>query len=196
VFLEFALAGALPAKSLAGYQAELRQGRSPAEAYQGFRELVLRRAVGGLPPWTELPGCARRFARAAGLDPDTEEERLLAELLVLPATRRAPAGFWRHGRPALLRMGAASAALRGRLLNLFPARPARAAGTLLRLLRSGGLACSMRLARSTGSPSPPRRFLPKPCRRWAPPVGSATTSQPRGRAGGRRRTRWSPRCCA
>jgi len=127
VFLEFALAGALPAKSLAGYQAELRQGRSPAEAYQGFRELVLRRAVGGLPPWTELPGCARRFARAAGLDPDTEEERLLAELLVLPATRRAPAGFWRHSRPTLLRMAAASAALRGRLLNLFPA-PSREGG--------------------------------------------------------------------
>jgi hypothetical protein len=120
VFLEFARAGALPAKSLARTVTELRRRHPPEDAYEAFLELALGRARGGLPPWTDLPEQARRLALHAGRDPAAEGERLLDGLLVLPATRRASAGFWRHGRAPLIRMARASAAVRGTLLNLLP----------------------------------------------------------------------------
>jgi hypothetical protein len=120
VFLEFARAGALPAKSLARSVTELRRRHSPEDAYEAFLELALGRARGGLPPWTDLSEQARRLALHAGRDPAAEEERLLERLLVLPATRWASAGFWRHGRVPLIRMARASAAVRGTLLNLLP----------------------------------------------------------------------------
>ncbi len=119
VFLEFALAGALPAKSLAS-TAELRRRHAPEDAYEAFLELALGRARGGLPPWRQLPEQARRLVLHVGRDPAAEEERLLGELLALPATRWASAGFWRDTRAPLIRMAMASAAVRGTLLNLFP----------------------------------------------------------------------------
>src|SRR6266511_230611 len=119
-FLEFALAGALPAKSLASTPADLRRHHSPEEAYEAFLELALARARGGLPPWTQLPEQARGLVLQAGRDPATEEERLLGELLALPSTRWASAGFWRDSRAPLLHMAKGSAAVRGALLNLLP----------------------------------------------------------------------------
>src|SRR6266536_102188 len=129
-FLEFALAGALPAKSLASTPADLRRHHSPEEAYEAFLELALARARGGLPPWTQLPEQARGLVLQAGRDPATEEERLLGELLALPSTRWASAGFWRDSRAPLLHMAKGSAAVRGAPLILLPERVPRESAPL------------------------------------------------------------------
>jgi hypothetical protein len=121
VYREFAVAGALRAGSVARHVAELRSRRLPEAASAALLELAPRLAGGGVPPWTTLPEQLHRAARAAGRDPDGEQERLLGRLLALPATRLAPAGFWRRCRPTLVRTGRDSAAVRGALLDLFPA---------------------------------------------------------------------------
>src|SRR6266540_3168191 len=119
---EFASAGALRTGSLARHVADLRRRReAPEVAYRSFLELVSACVMGGMPPWSALPDQVGRLAAAAGRQPDAEEERLLDALLALPATRQASAGFWRRCRPTLVRMGRASAAVRGALLELFPA---------------------------------------------------------------------------
>jgi hypothetical protein len=142
VLLEFALAGALTARSVAGHAAELRRRQPGEQAYEAFRELALRRTLGGLPPWTDLPEQVRRLAGEAGRDQAAAAEQVLGDLLALPATRLAPAGFWRRSRSTLIAMGRASAALRGTLLNLFPTPggegDAGFAGWWLELLEEAG----------------------------------------------------------
>ncbi|RCV49925.1 hypothetical protein [Marinitenerispora sediminis] len=118
--LEFAFAGALSVKALAGYAADLARGYEPGAAYEQFRELALRRTLGGLPPWAEMPAQLRSLARAAGRDPAAEEARTLRELLEMPATASAPAGFWRKCRASLVALAAGDPAVRGLLLELFP----------------------------------------------------------------------------
>ncbi|MEU2660706.1 DNA-binding protein, partial [Streptomyces sp. NPDC007325] len=54
VFLEFALAGALPVKVLSGYGKELSARLAPQEAYERFRRLCVRRTAGG-PPRCSYP---------------------------------------------------------------------------------------------------------------------------------------------
>lgn len=118
-FLEFAFAGALTVKALAGHASELAQRYEPARAYAEFRELSVRRTLGGLPPWTGLPKQIRALAKAAGLDPDDEEVALLRELVAVPATSSAPEGFWRAVRPGLATLGRADADAARALLGLF-----------------------------------------------------------------------------
>ncbi|MFI5532935.1 DNA-binding protein [Kitasatospora sp. NPDC051853] len=120
VFLEFALAGALPVKVLSGYGKELTARVSAEEAFARFRELCVRRTAGGLQPSAQMATDLRRLARSAGLDPDTAEGEYLAELLELPATLRAAAGWWKGHRSALIALGRRDEAVRGRLLNLMP----------------------------------------------------------------------------
>ncbi len=176
-FLEFALAGALPAKSLASTPADLRRHHSPEEAYEAFLELALARARGGLPPWTQLPEQARGLVLQAGRDPATEEERLLGELLALPSTRWASAGFWRDSRAPLLHMAKGSAAVRGALLNLLPEPDSEGDfdGWWLDLLdETGALDALILPAERVPRESAPlqgaaawlARFLERPRRRW------------------------------
>ncbi|MFE3461539.1 hypothetical protein ACFXKD_28695 [Nocardiopsis aegyptia] len=120
-FLEFALAGALTVKALAGHATELAGRYEPARAHAEFRELSLRRSLGGLPPWTGLPKQLRTLARAAGLDPAAEEADFLREVLDIPAASSAPEGFWKAVRPTLVAMGRADADTRRAMLGLFPA---------------------------------------------------------------------------
>lgn len=120
VFLEFALAGALPVKALTGYGRELA-ARVPAdEALRRFRTLCARRTAGGLSPSAQMATELRRLARAAGRDADVEERSYLAEMLDLPATLAAPTGWWKAHRPALLALAADDPGVRGTLLNVMP----------------------------------------------------------------------------
>lgn len=65
-FLEFALAGAVTAKALAGYARDLAARHPPAVAYAYFRELCGQRALGGLAPTPAMARELRRLAKAAG----------------------------------------------------------------------------------------------------------------------------------
>ncbi|MGW5848835.1 DNA-binding protein [Streptomyces sp. NPDC055254] len=120
VFLEFALAGALPVKVLTGYGKELAVRVSPAEAYERFRRLCVRRTAGGLPPSAQAAVELRRLARAAGLTGTEPEQDYLAELLPLPATLRAATGWWKAHRGALVALARRVPAVRGTLLGLTP----------------------------------------------------------------------------
>jgi hypothetical protein len=119
-FLEFALAGAVSARSLAAYGKELQRARGAADAYPRFAELALRRTLGGVPPWANMARDLRSLAKAAGMDGDAEDERVLGELLDAPSLARAPVEFWNAYRAALVRMAQSSLAVRARLAVLFP----------------------------------------------------------------------------
>lgn len=120
VFLEFALAGALPVKVLTGYGKDLSTRVDPAEAYERFRRLCVRRTAGGLPPSAQATTELRRLARNAGRTGTEGEQEYLAELLPLPATLRAGVGWWRAHRTALIALGRRVPAVRGTLLGLTP----------------------------------------------------------------------------
>ncbi|MEU3726972.1 DNA-binding protein, partial [Streptomyces sp. NPDC031705] len=120
VFLEFALAGALPVKVLTGYGRELAQRVSPAEAFERFRRLCVRRTAGGLAPSAQAAAELRRLARAAGLTGNGPEQEYLAELLPLPATLRAATGWWKAHRTALVALAKRVPAIRGTLLGIMP----------------------------------------------------------------------------
>ncbi|MFG2617400.1 DNA-binding protein [Streptomyces sp. NPDC048507] len=120
VFLEFALAGALPVKVLTGYGKELALRVSPAEAFTRFRRLCVRRTAGGLAPSAQATTELRRLARAAKLDGGEAEQDYLAELLPLPATLRAAAGWWKSHRGALVALARRVPSVRGILLGMTP----------------------------------------------------------------------------
>ncbi|MEF9886809.1 DNA-binding protein [Streptomyces sp. P9-A4] len=120
VFLEFALAGALPVKVLTSYGKELSARLSPAEAYARFRRLCVRRTAGGLAPSAQAAVELRRLARAAGLSASEEEQEYLGELLPLPATLRAAAGWWKAHRAALVALAHRVPSVRGTLLSMTP----------------------------------------------------------------------------
>ncbi|MFI0827469.1 DNA-binding protein [Streptomyces roseolus] len=120
VFLEFALAGALPVKVLSGYGKELSARLAPEEAYERFRRLCVRRTAGGLAPSAQATTELRRLARAAGLSGGEAEQDFVAELLPLPATLRAAAGWWKSHRATLVALARRVPAVRGTLLTLTP----------------------------------------------------------------------------
>lgn len=115
VFLEFALAGALSAKDIKAYADELAEAPDPAEAYRAFRELAVRRTLGGLPPWPGMLKQTGRLAKRAGLHVVTEHRLLLEELAGAPALWQAADGFWTTQRAQLLPAVAASERLRALL---------------------------------------------------------------------------------
>ncbi|WP_433059833.1 hypothetical protein [Dactylosporangium sp. CS-033363] len=119
VFLEFALAGALTAKALAQHARDLAARATPAVAYERFRRLCLERTLGGMPPYAQMHVDLGRLAKAAKLGPE-EDEALLTELLAAPSLLRAPGGFWKAYRPALLRIAGRDPKVRGQLLGMFP----------------------------------------------------------------------------
>ncbi|MET9778026.1 DNA-binding protein [Streptomyces sp. NPDC006367] len=121
VFLEFTLADAVPAKVLSGYAKGLSSRVPAATAYRHLRGLFVRLAVHGLPP--SSPGAAdlRRLMKAvAGKNAPAEEMAYLREMLPLPGTARAPLGWWKAHRPALLELARREPAVRGTLLGVLP----------------------------------------------------------------------------
>ncbi len=151
-FLEFALAGALSGKALGEHAQRLAESADAPVAYASFRELCVRRTLGGLPPWAGMGKDLRKLARKAGLDLDAEDTRLLREIIDSPAMAHAAGEFWTTYRPVLVKMGRESAAMRGALVRLMP-EPAgdRAAFfTLwLGLLEESGAAAGLLEAKAT-----------------------------------------------
>ncbi|MFI6290689.1 hypothetical protein ACIBEJ_03850 [Nonomuraea sp. NPDC050790] len=133
VFLEYALAGALPVKAVNAYVGELGERYEPRRAYDELFELAVRRTLGGLPPWSDLPKQLRKLARAAKLDLAAEDERLITTLLAAPAMKRARLPFWKHYRATLLAQPHAA------LLEVFPTASGVDEWWLELLLESGAL---------------------------------------------------------
>lgn len=120
VFLEFALAGALAVKSLTRHAKDLAARVKPGEAYALFMRLCTERVAGGLPPYVAMAEDLRRLAKAAGLDVDSEEDRVLRSLLDSPSMPHAPMGFWKTYAPAVVRLAKADLGVKARLLDIFP----------------------------------------------------------------------------
>ncbi|GAA3220829.1 DNA-binding protein [Actinocorallia longicatena] len=121
VFLEFALAGALPVKVLSGYARELAARVPAGEALRRFTRLCVRRTSGGLPPSAQMTNDLRRLARGAGQDAAAVELDYIAEVLSLPATPRAAMGWWKAHQGAIMTLARQRPETRGTLLNLTPA---------------------------------------------------------------------------
>ncbi|MEV0774880.1 hypothetical protein [Streptomyces sp. NPDC050428] len=172
VFLEFALAGALSAKDINTYVDELYQRPDPVEAYRDLRELVLRRTVGGLAPWSGVLKQIGTLAGVAGLEEVTEQRVLLESLVDTPALWRAADSFWKTQRKLLVPVIAASPALKERLLWRLTEVPPSAmddwwcgllgeTGALDQLSRDAGKWLSAMLGRygDVSSPSVPEGLL-------------------------------------
>ncbi|MEV6156472.1 DNA-binding protein [Nonomuraea sp. NPDC052129] len=139
VFLEFALAGALPVKVLSGYAKELATRVPADEALRRFTRLCVRRTAGGLPPSAQMTTDLRRLAKAAGVDVDEGEQAYLAELLALPAAHRAATGWWKAHRTGIAALASREPEVRVTLLNIMPqARDDELAGLWLEILEASG----------------------------------------------------------
>jgi hypothetical protein len=122
-YLEYALAGTLPAKALTQYARDLAARLPPAQAYRQLRSVAVHRVAGGLAPHAGMAEELGRLARAAGLRPEAEARAVLAEVLALPAVAKAALGFWKSYRKPLVALAAEDPAVRGRLLAILPDPP-------------------------------------------------------------------------
>ncbi|MEU5370400.1 hypothetical protein ABZ362_15695 [Streptomyces sp. NPDC005951] len=120
VFLEFALAGALTVKALRQYVRDLVARLAPADAWGQFRRLLVERCAAGMPPYAALPQDVRTLVKAAGLDRESAERELVADLVGSPGVVRAPASFWTTYGSALTALAREDASVRARLLGFFP----------------------------------------------------------------------------
>lgn len=119
-FLEFALAGCLTNKALTEYGKDLQKTREPEEAWQFFRELCVRRTLGGMPPWTSMTKELGQLIKAAGLDVEAEVHSFLKEIIESPAMNRAAMGFWKASSKTLAALADKDDHVAGVLLNLMP----------------------------------------------------------------------------
>jgi hypothetical protein len=119
-FLEFAFAGALPAKALDEYAKSLSAAYPPAEAFAHFHSLALQRTRGGLAPWAQLMDVLKRMAKAASVDVESAQREMLSALFGSPSLRFASLTFWKSIRTLTVAMAKDDSAIRGGLLNLHP----------------------------------------------------------------------------
>lgn len=119
-FLEFALAGAISVKALTTYAQDLSKERDPQEAYQQYRELCLRRTLGGMPPWAAMLKDLKRLAKAAGRDTGAEEKTFVCEVLSSASLSRAPIDFWSTAKGSIAALCRETPSLGVTLLKLRP----------------------------------------------------------------------------
>ncbi|MFG2320740.1 DNA-binding protein [Streptomyces tendae] len=168
VFLEFALADAMPTKVLSSYAKGLSSRVPAATAFRHLRGLFVRLAAHGVAPSSPGAGDLRKLAKAvAGKGALAEEMAYLREVLPLPGTVKAPPGWWKAHRAALLELTRREPAARGTLLGLLPSEwEHEELGQWLDLLEKTGAAeglCDATLPAEARSPDGTagwtRRFL-------------------------------------
>ena len=169
VHLEFAFAGALPAKALSEYARQVSGRRSAAEAFDLVRAIAVRRVAGGLPPYVGMADDLKRLAKGAGRQPDAEAEALLAELLGYPAMVKAHEGVWKAYRPALVRLSTRDGSVRAQLLRILPDPPGwniDLTEEWLDLLEATGALADLRSGNAGGVSAWVQRFLDYRQRGW------------------------------
>ncbi|MDB5385636.1 MAG: hypothetical protein JWM11_1282 [Planctomycetaceae bacterium] len=119
-FLEFALAGAVSIKALTEYGKELLSTHDPKAAWKFFRELCVRRTLGGMPPWTSMLKDLQPLMKATGLNQDEEIRSVLLEIIDSPAISRASMGFWVSASKAISQLVVQNNHVAGVLLNMIP----------------------------------------------------------------------------
>ena len=120
VFLEFALAGALTVKVLSSYAKDLESTLDAGEAWTVFRDLCVRRTLGGMPPWAGMPKEMRRLSKAAGLNEAEEEAAVLRDILGAEAMKRSQEKIWKSYSKTLKTLASEDAEVAGLLLNIKP----------------------------------------------------------------------------
>ncbi|MDB5385637.1 MAG: hypothetical protein JWM11_1283 [Planctomycetaceae bacterium] len=119
-FLEFALAGAVSIKALTEYGKELLSTHDPKAAWAFFRELCVRRILGGMPPWPAMLKDLQPLMKAAELDQEHEIQVILAEVIDSPAISRAAMGFWDSASKAIAQLVKKNDHVAGVLLSMIP----------------------------------------------------------------------------
>lgn len=93
--LEFSLSGCLSGKALSDYSKDLADQFPPNEAYDTYRDLLIRRTLGGMAPTGNAGSDLIRLAKAAKHNVDQEVESFLETIISSPAMVRAPMQFWK-----------------------------------------------------------------------------------------------------
>jgi hypothetical protein len=93
--LEFTLSGCLSGKALTDYAKDLERQFPPREAYETYKDLVIRRTLGGMAPIANAASDLVKMAKTAKLDADAEIEEVLQAMITSPAMSRAPFQFWK-----------------------------------------------------------------------------------------------------
>lgn len=119
-FLEFALAGAVSIKALTEYGKDLASTHDPVAAWTFFRELSVRRTLGGMPPWTSMVKDLTPLIKAAKLDLEDEIQQIIVEIIDSPAISRASIGFWDGAAKFVGSLVQKNAHVAGVLLNMIP----------------------------------------------------------------------------
>lgn len=119
-FVEFALLGALSAKTLSQYAKDLVKQAGGAEAYRRFRAIIVKRALGGMPPYSGMGKDLQSLAAAAKVDANAEADKLVLELIDAPGVNKSPTEFWATYRASVVRLARANDAVRTRLRAIWP----------------------------------------------------------------------------
>jgi hypothetical protein len=93
--LEFTLSGCLTGKALSEYAKDLEKQFPPLEAYETYKDLTIRRTLGGMAPIATAAADLTRLAKAAKQDVDEEIRSVLTAMIPSPAMARAPLQFWK-----------------------------------------------------------------------------------------------------
>ncbi|MFO0923586.1 MAG: hypothetical protein U0905_13990 [Pirellulales bacterium] len=93
--LEFTLSGCLSGKALTEYAKDLEKQFPPLEAYETYKDLIIRRTMGGMAPTVTTATDLTRMIKAAKLEVNAEIEAVLESIITSPAMVRAPLQFWR-----------------------------------------------------------------------------------------------------
>ena len=119
-FLEFALAGCLSIKTLSEYGRELQKTQKPLQAWEFFRELCIRRTMGGMPPYASIRKDLDRLLKDTKLNKEQEHENFLEEIIDSPALVRATEKFWESYEDTARNLAKKNAHVAGALLNMIP----------------------------------------------------------------------------
>ncbi|MBU1221640.1 hypothetical protein KKF34_15590 [Myxococcota bacterium] len=120
VFLEFALDGALSAKTLSALSKDISPNEDAASFYSFFMKLCISRTKAGIPPWESMAGDLESLGKKAGLKPAEVATAYLNECLNSKGLKEAPASLWKKWKTHLVNLMKQEHAVSVRMLNLFP----------------------------------------------------------------------------